>query len=741
MFNGFRKKDKPMNIRDTISLFVHEVARRGRLTENFPWASKPKFRKEGDWQDTISGEGVPTTPTRSIYISPETPASTTLRRSVYKTLPIIGDWNPTYQYFFAVAIFVLGGAIGVSAYLYQVVDATNAQEEQVELKSLKTIVKGIEKNVVAAVEGEEDSFKNIEQNMSVVNQTLAQFSASELLKNITLTKTMASEWLAVEKNITTILKAKKPLVEFNQNQEKLKISQKDLNDLARQFTEYALKRDLDESARRRVLDGLLILQNIEQNTLKISSVDDVSKESQFLITKNLVAFHNYLDDLDHGSNKIQDNDVRIYLSRIQENFKKGFEPYVVALASSNQQIQDLKLLAKNTNTVLAEISKQISEVTDYLQNDKGRGHLLSILVVVGVLLALLGFLVGAMVHIREERKKEVDSRAALHRHRNAVLKLLNELEPVYGGDLTNRVTVLDEQTATIADAINTMIGNLGGLVKDIKSAASNVSENVLEMENSSTNSVDLAGQQMLSLTSASKSIGKMETGLKSLASEASGYAAQAELSVETTFRGNRTVGEALTGMKEMQHKVEETSARVFKLKDTSDQIVEILATIKEITAQTSVLAINADMEAKRTGDKGFMIVANSVKNLADKTALATNKISTLVSAVKTDIDNVKNSMAATKQGILDASLLSEQTGAAFTEIEDSSKRLQDAIRNMQNKVLSQMDVAANIHGNMKHVVKIATDVTQSVKDANESAKSVAQSMKELKQKAEKFKVN
>ena len=730
-----------MNIKDTISLFVHEVARRGRLTENFPWVSKPKFRKEGDWQDTISNEGMPTAPTRSIYISPETPSSVSLRRSVYKTLPIIGGWNPTYQYFFAVAIFVMGSAISLSAYLYQVVDTTNAQEEQVELKSLKTIVRGLEKNIASAVDGDPESFRNIEQNLPVVSQTFAQFSASELLKNVPLMKTISSEWVAVEKNINTIIKSKTPLVDFNQNQEKLRVAQKDLNDLARQFTEYAFKRDLDDGARRRVLDGLLILQNIEQNTLKISSVDDVSKESQFLITKNLVAFHNYLDDLDHGSSKIQDNDVRIYLNRIQDNFKKGFEPYVVALASSNQKIQDLKLLAKNTDTVLSEISKQLSELLDYVSNDKGRGHLLNILIIIGIGLAIFGFLVGSMVHLREERKKEVDSRAALQRHRNAVLKLLNELEPVYGGDLTNRVTVLDEQTATIADAINTMIGNLGGLVKDIKSAASNVSENVIEMENSSTSSVDLAGQQMLSLTSASNSISKMENSLKSLASEASAYAAQAEASVETTFRGSRTVGKALAGMKEMQRKVEETSIRVFKLKGTSDQIVEILDTIKEITAQTSVLAINADMEAKRTGDKGFMIVANSVKNLADKTALATNKISTLVATVKTDIDNVKDSMGETKRGILDASQLSEETGAAFTEIEESSKRLQDAIRNMQDKVLSQMDAAANIHGNMKHVVKIATDVTQSVKDANSSAKSVAQSMEELKQKAEKFKIN
>lgn len=741
MFNGFRKKDKPMNIKDTISMFISEVVKRGRSTENFPWVSKPKFRKEGDWQDTISEEGVPTAPTRSIYISPESPTTISNRRAAYKTLPVIGDWSPKFQYLFALILIVIGSSAAIASYLYIAVDTANSQEEQAELKSLKTVLKGIDKNINSSAEGDAESFKNIEQNLPYVAHTLVELKRSESLNKLNLMTSISNEWGIAEKDINTLLKSKAQLVSFNQNQEKLRVAQKDLNDLARQFTEYALKRNLDDASRRRVLDGLLILQNIEQNTLRISSVDDVSKESQFLITKNLVAFHNYLDDLDHGENKIQDNDVRIYLVRIQENFKKNFEPYVVALATSNQQIQDLKGLAKSIDTSLANVYKEVSEVLEYISNDKGRYNLMTVCILSGIVVVILGFVLGVLIYLREERKKEIDTRTALNRHKSAVLKLLNELAPIHGGDLSHRVTVLDEQTASIADSINTMIGNLGDLVKDIKSAASNVSLNVLEMGTSSSSSVDLASQQMTSLTSTSKSINRMRDGLKHLAAEASEYAAQAEASVDTTLRGANTVVKALEGMKEMQTKVEETDARVIKLKNTSDQIEEILIAIKEITSQTSVLAINADMEAKRTGDRGFVIVANSVKSLADKTALATNKISTLVSTVKTDIDNVKLSMAATKRGILDASLLSEQTGIAFSEIEDSSKKLQTAIINMQEKVLAQMDAASSIHSNMKYVVEIANDVTQSVNVAHKSAQSVENSMEELKQKAEKFKIN
>ena len=197
----------------------------------------------------------------------------------------------------------------------------------------------------------------------------------------------------------------------------------------------------------------------------------------------------------------------------------------------------------------------------------------------------------------------------------------------------------------------------------------------------------------------------------------------AETSLGAAEKGAHAVQNSIRGMNEIRDQIQETSKRIKRLGESSQEIGEIVELISDITEQTNVLALNAAIQAASAGEagRGFTVVAEEVQRLAERSAEATKQIAAIVKSIQRDTQDAVEAMERSTRGVVEGTQTADEADRALREIEQISTRLAGLITSISSATQQQVVSATQVAGSMKLILGVTQQTTEGTKKTARSA--------------------
>lgn len=365
----------------------------------------------------------------------------------------------------------------------------------------------------------------------------------------------------------------------------------------------------------------------------------------------------------------------------------------------------------------------------------------TVISIAGVI-ALLSVMIIAVAIVRDTRRRLAETAARNEANQAAIQRLLDEMDGLADGDLTVQATVSEDFTGIIADSINVSIEQLRALVKTINETAVEVDTSAQETQSTAKQLAEAAGHQAEEINYASQAVNDMTKSMTMVSENASESANVAERSVEIATSGGQVVRNTIEGMDTIREQIQDTSKRIKRLGESSQEIGDIIALINDIADQTNILSLNAAIQASMAGEagRGFAVVADEVQRLAERVSGATRQIETLVSAIQTDTNEAVISMEQTTSEVVNGARLAQDAGVALEEIEKVSSNLADLIRNISDTAKKQTGSAEQIAQRMTTIRDITTHTASSTTATAGSVGNLAEMALEMRQSVSGFRL-
>jgi twitching motility protein PilJ len=352
----------------------------------------------------------------------------------------------------------------------------------------------------------------------------------------------------------------------------------------------------------------------------------------------------------------------------------------------------------------------------------------------------LGMLV--VLQITEQRRRLRESAELNQRNQEAIMRLLDEMGSLAEGDLTVKTTVTEDITGAIADSVNYAIDELRTLVTTINETSEQVSSSAQETQTTARHLADAAQSQAARISTATSAINQIASSMDTVSKDSAESADVAERSVKIASRGAEVVRETISGMDSIRDQIQETSKRIKRLGESSQEIGSIVELINDIAEQTNILALNAAIQAASAGEagRGFAVVADEVQRLAERSASATKRIETLVQAIQSDTNEAVNSMEQTTAEVVAGARKAEDAGSALGDIERVSHDLSALIQNISAAARQQSVAATDISQSMNAIQEITSQTSQGASQTAESIGYLAQLASDLRRSVAHFKL-
>ncbi|WP_347505716.1 methyl-accepting chemotaxis protein [Pseudomonas anguilliseptica] len=363
---------------------------------------------------------------------------------------------------------------------------------------------------------------------------------------------------------------------------------------------------------------------------------------------------------------------------------------------------------------------------------------------------LIGYVLGALalgsiiliglVMVRETNRRLASTAEKNERNQAAILRLLDEIADLAGGDLTVAATVTEDFTGAIADSINYSIDQLRDLVATINLAAVQVAGAAQETQATAMRLAEASEHQAQEIAGASAAINEMAVSIDQVSANASESSAVAERFVAIANKGNEVVHNTITGMDNIREQIQDTSKRIKRLGESSQEIGDIVSLINDIADQTNILALNAAIQASMAGDagRGFAVVADEVQRLAERSSAATKQIEALVKTIQADTNEAVISMEQTTSEVVRGARLAQDAGVALEEIEKVSKTLAALIQNISNAARQQASSAGHISNTMNVIQEITSQTSSGTTATAKSIGNLAKMASEMRKSVSGF---
>lgn len=452
--------------------------------------------------------------------------------------------------------------------------------------------------------------------------------------------------------------------------------------------------------------------------------DSEKAASEFNIDAN--RFKSVLDgmktgDRSLGINKVTDPQALESLNNITNLFDlvAGQVQDIFEQAPSLYNARRATTAIENASPLLQERLSVLTEKIDQLPSERKVNN--TSLVLVGALALFTLILLGWEVNRATKRRLQITAEAN-ERNQNAILRLLDELADLADGDLTTTATVTEDFTGAIADSINYTIDQLRVLVSRINDTSVNVAAAAQETQQTALHLAEASEHQAQEIAGASAAVNEMAVTIDQVSANAAESAGVAERSVSIASNGAKVVQNTIHGMDTIREQIQETSKRIKRLGESSQEIGDIVSLINDIADQTNILALNAAIQASMAGDagRGFAVVADEVQRLAERSATATKQIEALVKTIQNDTNEAVISMEQTTSEVVRGARLAQDAGVALEEIESVSANLAELIQNISNAARQQAASAGHISNTM-NVIQEITSQTSSGTGATASA--------------------
>ncbi len=309
----------------------------------------------------------------------------------------------------------------------------------------------------------------------------------------------------------------------------------------------------------------------------------------------------------------------------------------------------------------------------------------------------------------ENAKKQLEAKEFLQ---NRALELLIEVAPLRRGDLTIRANVTDDEIGTIADSYNATIQSLRKLVTQVQQAAGEVSQTAGVNEGSVQALATDALLQSEAMQATLIRITEMTHSIQTVAQSAQSAEQAVQLANQTVNQGDAAMNRTVAGILTIRETVADTAKKVQQLGESSQKISKVVKLIGNFAAQTNLLALKASIEAARAGDegRGFVVLADEVRSLAQQSAKATEEIEQLVTSIQIETNQVAVAMAAGTEQVATGTKLVEETRQSLNQIAQASDQIAALVKAIALAAVAQSQASTEVSATITDVAAI-TDTT------------------------------
>jgi twitching motility protein PilJ len=361
----------------------------------------------------------------------------------------------------------------------------------------------------------------------------------------------------------------------------------------------------------------------------------------------------------------------------------------------------------------------------------------------GLLSSSFNYMLQSVVTSNSEaQRKAREMELAKDELQRQVIRLLDDVEGAARGDLTVKAEVTADVLGAVADSFNLTIDSLRQIVQQVQVAAVQVNQSSTESEAFARRLSSDALSQAEELAVTVNSVQMMTASIKRVAESARESEEVARTASSTALKGGEAVERTVAGIQEIRETVAESTRKVKRLAESSQQISQIVSVISQIASRTNLLALNASIEAARAGEsgKGFAIVADEVRQLADRSAKALKEIEHIVLQIQSETGQVMAAMEQGTQQVIAGTKLAEQAKRSLDDIIQVSNRIDSLVRSITSDTIEQRETSKAVTEVMQSVEIQAQSTSQEAQKVSSSLENLVVVARNLLTYVERFKV-
>jgi methyl-accepting chemotaxis protein len=325
---------------------------------------------------------------------------------------------------------------------------------------------------------------------------------------------------------------------------------------------------------------------------------------------------------------------------------------------------------------------------------------------------------------------------------HSIEKILNEMDRFANGDLTARLPVEDDcEISRLHIGFNRSVSNIREMLQEVSNTTVAISNAINEISSATEEMATGTQQQSLQTTEVASAMEEMAGTIINNSINAKSTMETASQEKKSAEQGQQVVNETVLGMKRISKVVNHSVETVAALGRSSDRIGEIISVISDIADQTNLLALNATIEAARAGEqgRGFAVVADEVRILADKTTQATKEISDKINTIQVDTQNVVKSMEEGTEEVKKGIDLANEAGDVLQDFVKNSIAVTDKVAQIAFASEEQSTAIEQISKNVETISSVTQESAFSMQQTAHTVEKLNQKINKLHKVVNKFK--